>query len=151
MKIILVAESGVYDHWRKVFEKHTKLLAKAVGVKTDDLPTTRLDDADVIIYFDSSSAGFYSHIAMDVGMINHAALMGVKGIKALIVTKNGNPGEVVYRVWYSGSTITEVGQIGEMWYAFHSNEVSPVPVSGSDGFVSMDWAEFEKRFVLGKK
>ncbi len=149
MKIIFVAESGIYEHWQKAFKKHTKSLSEAVGVKTAELPHARVDHADVIVYFGESTAFFHTQITLNLDMIHHATVMTCKGIKTLIVTKSGNPSERVYRVWTPcGASLIQKGRVEEKWYAFHTEEVQPAKIMTEDGFNFIDVAQFEKRFVL---
>lgn len=149
MNILHVSGSGLYDYEREVLKKHTKLLGKAVSIKTDDLAKVRLDHADLIIYWDESRAFFYDDISINTVMINHAAAMETKGVKVLLVTRSGvTP---VYWVWWvSSMSVTQRGKVESVWYAFHTKETGPARVS-NNGFNTINWSEFEKRFVLEEK
>ncbi len=151
MKILYISKDGLYDHQRTALRQHTKLLGEVTSILMADLEKTRVDNADVIIYFDTSSAYFYSHMAFSLPMMSHGAAMGPKGIKGIVVTSSGNPGEKAYRIWSPSDCVTEIGQLGEAWYAFHSEEVRvPAPAISGEGFRWMDWRTFEERFLLDK-
>lgn len=150
--IFLVTDSGLYDFELTALRKHTRKLGDVVSIPTVRLPSARVDHADLIIYFDRSAAHFYSHICINLDMVNHAALMSRKNIEVLLLTKSGNPSEVVYRVWrVNNLSITENGQLDEVWYAFHSHETGPSRGIEGQGFNSIDWPEFERRYILRDK
>lgn len=148
MKLIFVGESGIYGHWREAFKKHAKSLADATSVMTCDLSKTRMDHADLIIYFDDAERCTREKISLNIDMIFHAVEMYRKGVRTIMITRNRF--EEFCRIWdVSTYKVIERDPIGMAWYAFHTDETGPArSESESDGFNHVDWADFERRFIL---
>ena len=158
-KIAFVSQSGMYDYERDVIAKHAPALAEALVVEAtfpEKLFTTRIDHVDTVVYFDRSEPFFLSHVSLNTSMIMHAAELSKKGIHTILISRNADQKTMdnFYRVWWiSHVSIYEAGQIEKAIYHFDTHEVQNEVGNrvGDRTFASINWAEFQKRFLEPQK
>ncbi len=151
MKIIVFTQGGIYDYEFGVIKKYAPKIYVAEFRNSSEMFFSRIDHADLIIYFDRSLSYYYENIEFDIEMIVHGKQSSPKNIRALLITQS-NPSVQsnlprTRKVWeISTKSITEVGVIEEVPYRNCTYEKTE-EYDLNTTFVHLAWDKFEERFV----
>ncbi len=151
MKIIVFSQGGMYGYEMGVIKRYAPKISRAQFLEGDKIGISRVDHADLIIYYDRSMASKYVDIEFDIEMIIHARYSSNKGIRCILVTQS-NPVVQSHlprtcKIWnISSSYLSEIGEIDEIPYEFRTYKKAK-EYELNKTFIHLAWDKFEDRFV----